>query len=223
MSTQQQSAVKPASGAVSTPNKWPSREHFQETVTLIVGDEKKPYVVHKDLLCFYSDYFRAAFQGSFKEATERKVELPGVIKDVFEHFQVWLYTRRLDFADTQFHTIIRLWIFGDQHQIPLLQNWAADSLIAKRKKEHTFPISLVPLVYENTVAKSALRKVVIEIATTLQLQDGTGTYLILEHWSVESLIDLVRAVDIRPKNLGQYNLPVRDKCFFHLHNKGEHC
>ena len=67
-------------------------EHFQETVTLVVGSEKKAYNVHIGLLSFYSDYFRAAFQGSFKEAIERKMELPGVTKDVFERFQVWLYT-----------------------------------------------------------------------------------------------------------------------------------
>lgn len=56
--------------------------------------------MHLDLLCFYSDYFRAAFQGSFKEASERKMELLGVTKDVFERLQVWLYTRRLDPVNT---------------------------------------------------------------------------------------------------------------------------
>ncbi|KEQ66970.1 uncharacterized protein M437DRAFT_15616, partial [Aureobasidium melanogenum CBS 110374] len=150
--------------AVSTPDKWPSREHFRETVTFIVGTNKKTYVVHKDLLCFYSDHFRAAFQGSFKEATERKIELPKVSEDDFEHFQVWLYTRRLDFASTNFYTIARLWIFGDQYQIPLLQNWAADSLIAKRKKENAFPSAVVPLIYDRTVPGSALRRVAIEVA-----------------------------------------------------------
>lgn len=53
-------------------------EHFQESVILIVGPKKKAYTLHKELLCFYSDYFRAAFNGSFKEATERKIEVPSV-------------------------------------------------------------------------------------------------------------------------------------------------
>lgn len=62
-------------------------------MTLIVGKKKKAYTLHKDLLCFYSDYFRAAFNGSFKEAAERKLELPNVEEHIFEGAQLWLYTR----------------------------------------------------------------------------------------------------------------------------------
>lgn len=57
-------------------------------MTIIVGKEKKAYNLHKDLLCFYSDYFRAALNGNFKEAAEGKLELPNVTISIFEAFQV---------------------------------------------------------------------------------------------------------------------------------------
>jgi hypothetical protein len=76
-------------------------------------------------LCFYSDFFRAAFEGSFKEATEGKVELSDVTVDTFEAFQVWLYSQSLrnieDPQDSSTHsalpdfaTLARLWVFGDK-------------------------------------------------------------------------------------------------------------
>jgi hypothetical protein len=42
---------------------------------VVAGDENKAYSLHIDLLCFYSDYSRAALKGSSKEATEHKIEI----------------------------------------------------------------------------------------------------------------------------------------------------
>ncbi|THW86270.1 hypothetical protein D6D18_07559 [Aureobasidium pullulans] len=51
-----------AGKAVSTPNRLPfSKKLYKETVKILVGPEKEVYSVHKELLCFYSDFFRAAF------------------------------------------------------------------------------------------------------------------------------------------------------------------
>lgn len=151
------------------------------------------------------------------------MELPGVTKDVFERFQVWLYTRRLDSVNTSCNMMARLWVFGDQHQIPLLQNYLMDGIFEKRIKHYTFSVEMVSTAYDNTPVESPLRRAVIEIASTLNLQDPAFPSLDPVHWSVESLTDLVRAVDSRPKGLGQYQLRVRDKCFFHVHGKDERC
>lgn len=100
-----------ADKAVSTSAKLPSRyathlyrekmcscndsKLYKKTVQVIVDSGQEKFILHKDLLCFYSDFFRAAFNGSFKEATEGKVELPDVEVEIFEAFQVWLYSRTL--------------------------------------------------------------------------------------------------------------------------------
>jgi hypothetical protein len=203
-------------------------EHFQGTVTLIVGKEKKAYTLHKDLLCFYSDYFRAAFNGSFKEASARKLELPDVKPSLFDEFQVWLYTQDLQGPtdnSEQICFLANMWILGDQHQIPLLQNQAMDKIFASVAKHHIFAPSAVPDIYTMTVAGSPLRKAVIEIVGwTAELEKwdaSSGT----AGWTIECLKDLLLVVHQarESKEVTFPNLPKRDKCFFHVHGKDEHC
>ncbi|OSS51538.1 hypothetical protein B5807_03575 [Epicoccum nigrum] len=44
--------------------------------TVLVGSEKKRFIVHQDLLTCHSEFFRAALMGKFKEADEKIVPLP---------------------------------------------------------------------------------------------------------------------------------------------------
>jgi hypothetical protein len=196
-------------------------------VTLIVGKEKKPYTLHKELLCLYSDDFRAAFNGSFKEATERKIELPDVETSLFDEFQVWLYTQDLQGPtgqSEQLHFLANMWIFGDQHQIPLLQNYAMDKIFAKRIECNSFAVAVIPKVYKKTMAGSPLRKAVIEIVGSVmklddwKIENTSG-------WTVEPLTDLMLAVHQTrlDKDVTFPDPPKRDKCFFHIHDKDEHC
>ncbi|TIA22398.1 hypothetical protein D6C81_03415 [Aureobasidium pullulans] len=183
----ERSAPSPSKGAVSTPNKWPSTEHFNGIVTVVVGFKKKSYSLHKDLLCFYSDYFRAAFNGSFKEATDGKIELMDVEPEVFDIFQVWLYLRRLQTPENAFTCFMRLaqlWVFGDKHQVPLLQNEVMDDIFAKRAQLKVFHPALVKLAYEQTPVGSPLRKAVIEVTGyNMNLQEGDRSALQLSNQS----------------------------------------
>jgi len=201
-------------------------------VTVVVtGSKKKSYSLHKGLLCFYSDYFRAAFNGSFKEATDGKIELMDVEPEVFDIFQVWLYSRRLQASQKPalfYMTLAQLWVFGDKHQIPLLQNEVMDEIFARRAKLSVFHTPLVKLAYEQTPVGSPLRKAVIEmVGHRMRLQEHGGAFQLScqSDWSVESLIDLVHVLDkIRKENKLVFPaMPVRDKCFFHVHGKDEHC
>ncbi|KAG9701057.1 hypothetical protein KCU95_g413, partial [Aureobasidium melanogenum] len=228
----QQSTTKPSSGAVSTPDKQSTTEHLQSTVTLLVGKQEKAYVLHKDLLCFYSDYFRAAFDGPFKEAAERKLRLPDVEKDVFERVQLWLYTRNIQLPDNEsevFEILVDLWIFGDQHQIPLLQNRVMDEFFDRCEAADNIASYLIGTVYAKTLAGSLLRKAFIEIvAWTMEIEPASGTFINpgqLEYWTKESLMDLVLAINQArmSKTVRFPDLPRRHKCFFHIHGKGERC
>jgi hypothetical protein len=201
-------------------------EHFQGTVSLIIGKEKKAYMLHKDLLCFYSDYFRAAFNGSFKEAAELKLELPDVETFVFDEFQVWLYTHELQGPPKdQFNFLANMWIFGDQYQLPLLQNQAMDKVFARLTETSEFNMSVVPAVYAKTVAGSPLRKAVIEIVGWTMGLDAWQTWFGVSNWTTECLTDLMLTVHQArvSKDVTFPELPKRDKCFFHVHGKDEHC
>jgi hypothetical protein len=145
-------------------------EFYKESVTLVVGASKTRYTLHKGLLCFYSDFFRAAFNGSFKEAIEFKLDLPDTEIDVFEAFQFRLYSQTFPKNEVtptdaypEFPLLARIWVFSDKYQIPLLQNNAIDTILAKVEEDDDIPVQEINLVYRNTLPNSPLRKAFTDI------------------------------------------------------------
>jgi hypothetical protein len=66
-----------------------------EMVDIIVGPNhtKKTFTVHKELLCYYSNFFRNAFNGDWRESDEQELRLEGVTEDVFRVMIHWLYAQ----------------------------------------------------------------------------------------------------------------------------------
>ncbi|KAH5442902.1 hypothetical protein HBI23_168830 [Parastagonospora nodorum] len=65
-----------------------------EVVTISIGTDQKIYHVHKDLICHYSEYFRTAYNGRWREAQDG-VALEFVEAEVFNIFVHWIYALRL--------------------------------------------------------------------------------------------------------------------------------
>lgn len=94
----------------------------------------------KAFLCFYSGYFNSLFHSAFREADEGSVTLPTEDPYIFVLFSHWILTRRF-YHSTQsalepyemlsFATLAKLWVFGDAHEVPLLQNTVIDALAVK--------------------------------------------------------------------------------------------
>jgi len=63
------------------------------TVSVTVGTElnARAWTLYESLLCEHSEFFRKALEGEFKEAKEKKVNLPKDKPEVFELFVQWLY------------------------------------------------------------------------------------------------------------------------------------
>lgn len=68
-------------------------------MTIFVGADKEKFVVHKDLICSKSEYFRAAFAGRFKEAEEEEMRFENVSPAVFRTVINWVYTGLLEFEN----------------------------------------------------------------------------------------------------------------------------
>jgi hypothetical protein len=54
--------------------------------TVLVDEPEKRFVVHEHLLTHYSEFFRAALTGRFKEAEEKVVKVRDTAPDIFECF-----------------------------------------------------------------------------------------------------------------------------------------
>ncbi|KAI4727085.1 hypothetical protein E4T49_05135 [Aureobasidium sp. EXF-10728] len=221
----------PVTRAVSTADQRPSSKSYKETVILVVGAAKEHYTLHKELLCFYSDFFRAAFNGSFKEATERKIELPETEAEVFEAFQAWLYTQKLPKNEIkpakmypEWPLLTKLWIFGDKYQFPLLQNNVADAMLDKVDKDAESPVYVLNLAYENTTPNAPLRKIVVDIMAYRGDMSVGGHCLDSKYWSLQACLDAMEVMDsARAQKVPRYTMPTREKCHYHVHAAGEKC
>ncbi|KAF7858872.1 hypothetical protein EAF04_008914 [Stromatinia cepivora] len=61
-----------------------------------VGDDLKDFGIHKDLICHYSPYFKAAFNSGLEESITGIMKLPETKPEVFELFYHWLYNQDLE-------------------------------------------------------------------------------------------------------------------------------
>ncbi|QDS76434.1 hypothetical protein FKW77_004376 [Venturia effusa] len=66
-----------------------------QLVTIEVGEEKQQFQVHRDILTASSTFFKAAFDGEFREAKEKLIHLTDTAPTTFRDFLAWLYSRRL--------------------------------------------------------------------------------------------------------------------------------
>ena len=72
------------------------RFYKDSVVTIFVDKSKRPFHLHLDLLCDASPFFKAAFAGNFKEASEKTMQLPDDHESTFELFADWLYCQRYE-------------------------------------------------------------------------------------------------------------------------------
>jgi hypothetical protein len=58
-------------------------------------DIKQTFRVHKDLICQYSPFFKAAFDGTFEESQTQTMRMEDVDTDLFGILVHWLYTKEI--------------------------------------------------------------------------------------------------------------------------------
>jgi hypothetical protein len=65
------------------------------TVKVFVGPKRQHWAIVEDLLCNYSEYFRAAFKGNFKEAINKEIRLEEDDPAAFGKVIDWLFGETL--------------------------------------------------------------------------------------------------------------------------------
>ncbi|KAL9121217.1 MAG: hypothetical protein Q9187_002226 [Circinaria calcarea] len=196
-------------------SKLPRSSAFDNIVIVLIGREKVKFELHKGLLMYYSEYFRGAFNGSFKEAEENTVHLPEEKVEVFKLVNSWLYTRHL--ADTleketslAFGLLLGVFLFGERRIVRLLQNDTIDIIIRKCTENNKISPFIVKAAYENTPTSSPIRKLLVHIAVHRSNPDFPSKHS--ENYPKEYLIDVVAYM--KKLNLAGIETWTRDWSFF---------
>jgi hypothetical protein len=104
----------------------------EELATLIVGPQKKWFIVHKKLLCDTVDFFQKAFMGPgrFKEGGGGVMELPEDNARAFSLFVEWAYKSNLTPCRTRTHceSLFELYFFAEKICLPKLKDKVIDEI-----------------------------------------------------------------------------------------------
>lgn len=66
--------------------------HYENTISVLVGDKKQLFTVYKDVICASSKFFKAACSERWIEGKEKKISLPEVEPALFRSYVAWLYS-----------------------------------------------------------------------------------------------------------------------------------
>jgi len=165
------------------------------------------------------------------ESESDTVLLPNVETATFQEFFTWLYLRQLSeplkTTGAERMRLVKLWVFAETYIVPEFQNAALDALHKSLDKHDSMPApSVINYVYENTIYRSPLRKLFID--------------LVLEHGSITSYFDPAKVrptpidADFCQEVLFNYALRYEDEglnktqmekawdsresCHYHVHN-----
>ncbi|KER00153.1 hypothetical protein AUEXF2481DRAFT_24506 [Aureobasidium subglaciale EXF-2481] len=172
---------------VSRVRELPPKSCFRgETVYLLVGmgSEQEIFTEYKNILCFYfPGYFQGALSGAFSEASMDPLSMNAIDIRLYETVHYFLQRGQLsEDSDLSWEDLFRIWLFGDQHIIPALQNEVMDVLIAKFDTDRKVPAKCIPLIYSNALSEAHLRTLLVDwtLRTGLLYYEPVATDLVNE-------------------------------------------
>lgn len=145
-----------------------------------------------------------------------------------------LYTSKIrnDQIDTKnsteyFLSIVKLWIFADRRQIPLLMNEMIDTLQQFALEVKLLPTSSFREVYANTANASLLRRMLVDMSVRLGSETLADCMTLRpENFPKDYLFDLVKAQLLTnpPQRLYVTDYGSLELCpFFNVHEEGATC
>jgi hypothetical protein len=174
------------------------------TVTIHVGEDRHEFKLSKDLLCHVSPFFKAAFEGEFKEGKEQTMELLDDNVQAFEHIVSYIYRGDFGRSTTQMKTdcycsiknlsiAIYLVELAERLQISDMKHAALHSLVSILRHDDVYEPTVddVELAFNLLSADSkAIEEIVLYVAdnflrSKLDLRRG------LKSWKFEPLMTSV--------------------------------
>lgn len=199
-----------------------------------VGESKRHWSLHRNLLCHHSAYFKDHAAEDKKNGT--KLELLDDDPRAFELLVKWLYQGKID--DVSDMPTEKKWIYADACQklyvlcdkieMPQLKNFAIDQF-----RKGCFEAGLVPgpeemkPIYDKTPSSSPFRKLVSRIAARQIMdpenQNDARMYKMCVEGNPDFAIDVINAIR---EGAGGTLFPDPTEgrgCIYHEHNDGQVC
>lgn len=195
-------------------------------VTVLVGPEETAFRIHKGLLCSKSEYFRAAFEGSFRESTEKKIQLRDEDSKIFQFYAALIYTDKaaLSWNEEEFDVDVccRLYVLADRLGSENIQNIVMDVIHGRcsRLDLPIFGLGTINHVFNNTLPGSRLRAILIDVASYDMDLDNQPE---LVNADPEFLFEVMKLCARRlPRYRGDEEAPLNmDRCkMYHVHKDG---
>jgi hypothetical protein len=153
---------------------------FNKVITILVGSEEQSFMVHQDLICDKSRFFKAACSDHWREGQDRVVRLPNIDPIAFKAYCGWVYSGELpkntctptssvgDKVDEQ-RLLVDLYILGDKLDDLQMRNQANSQLLDTMHRQRMLcnPGTL-KRVYASTPPGSLLRRMLVDVTLARQ-------------------------------------------------------
>ncbi|KAK3711482.1 hypothetical protein LTR37_009661 [Vermiconidia calcicola] len=140
---------------------------FSEHLQVVVGSEKKHFIVHKDVITCRSPFFAAASAERWNNSGDVKpIELPDEDPKIFSTYLQWLYHAEVvveDKPNNEFSELIKAYIMADKFGDLTCANAIADEIIRSGIIHNCIPtVSDIHTAFEDTPDGSPLRKLLVD-------------------------------------------------------------
>lgn len=152
-------------------------------MTIVVGAERKPFIVHELIICASSPFFKNAMSGPWKESSEHTVDLPEDEPKVFALYCHWLYYATIPVriedptkgrpgqrANKEYRELIGAYVLGDKLLDTKFQNSVIDALLETCSATNTqdgnryYPgIDGIKDAYKKTNESSKIRSLFVDM------------------------------------------------------------
>lgn len=162
---------------------------MSDTITVLIGEEEQKFLVHKDVACSKSPFFKAACdERKWSEGKEGVVKLPEHDPETFSLFLPWVYSDKLAEGDDDsaeaLRRMARTWSLADYLGATTLSNLVIDKILSWNKEFDTWP---GPALFEHISPGTAIWRLWVDLVAG----EGIPEYM-EDAWSEEpeALLDI---------------------------------
>lgn len=213
---------------------------------MVVGSDRKHFIVHKNEICARSDFFKAVCSELWNKsaATTKTVELCEEDEHIFDILLHCIYKDKVDFGDLSVaipgeaeldkcdwieHRLVKAYILVDKLRDVVSANMFMDHLIEYYLEyDWMAALPLVNIVANKTASESPLRKVVVDLtvrqARTADIREVSELESLPKQFVCELLAEAAGLWNTNERKLvkdvfnGDF-LSKQPKCRYHQHDE----